>query len=292
MFRDDWVKFGYGMAGLPTNSFAIDYSAAQPHPTLTHPLDIAREVCWRLYDQLGEMTVLLSGGVDSQASAFAFKMAGVPVRFLRARYNGGLNDHDIHSSDAFYEAHAIEIEDVDVDILTFHETELLDWGKRYDCASPHLLCHMKLASIARGPVVFSGCVVSPDGHVGGLTYDTFALERYGRLSGQPCVGYFFTYDPHLHYSMGLVPAALDGSIEPYERKCRIYQECGFPVIPQEVKFHGFEKVKDHYDGHPISMKDRLRHKNASSARPYDLMFRYPLLRKGDSPESTFPIYTR
>lgn len=292
MFRNDWVKFGFGLYGSADNVFTIDYSDAQPHPTLSHPLDIAREVCWRLYDEHGPMTVLLSGGVDSQAVAFAFKMAGTPVRFLRARYNGGLNDHDIHSSDAFYEAHGIEIEDVEVDILTFHETELLDWGRRYDCASPHILCHMKLASIARGPVVFSGCVVSPDGLIGGLDYGTFGLERYGRLSGQPCVGYFLTHDPHLHYSMGLVPAALDGTIEPYERKCRIYQECGFPVMPQPVKFHGFEKVKEHYDDRVIPMKDRIRHKNASSSRPYDLLFRYPLLKDGVNPETTFPIYTR
>ena len=291
MFRDDWVKFGFGMDGRPSNVFTIDYSAATPHPSLAHPLDIARDVCWRLYDEHGEMTVMLSGGVDSQAVAFAFKMAGTPVRFLRGRYNGGLNDHDIHSSDAFYDAHRIEIEDVEVDILGFHDNELLDWGKRYSCSSPHILCHMKLASIARGPVVFSGCVVSPDGIVGGLGYQTFGLERYARLSGQPVIGYFLTHDSHLHYAMGRVPAALDASLPVYERKCRIYQESGFPVMPQPEKFHGFEKVKDHYDDRVISLRDRLKHKASSSSRPYDMLFRYPLLDDIDD-ENIFPVYTR
>ncbi len=291
MFRDDWVKFGFGMDGRAANVFTIDYSAATPHPTLTHPLDIAREVCWKLYDDLGEVTVMLSGGVDSQAVAFAYKMSGVPCRFLRGRYNGGLNDHDIHSSDAFYEEHGIEIDTVEVDILGFHEHELLDWGKRYACSSPHILCHMKLASITRGPVVFSGCVVSPDGAVGGLGYHTFGLERYGEMSGQPVVGFFLTYDPHLHYAMGLVPAALDASMPVYERKCRMYQECGFPVIPQVEKLHGFEKVKDYYDDRVIPPRDRLRFKQGQSSRPYDLLFRYPL-RDGTHDENSLPIYRR
>lgn len=277
MFKDDWVKYGFGLYGAAPNHFIIDYRGAV-HDGPQTPLELAQKVAWELHHDHGPLTVMLSGGVDSQACAYAFKTAGVPVRFVMARYNNGMNDHDILSSEEFYTAHGIEREIIDVDILSFHENELRLWAERYFCTSPHLLSHMRIAAQVGGAVVFSGCVVTSDDAVGRLDYQTFALERYRERSDQPVIGYFFSYDPALHAAFSALPSASRKAtnVEAYSRKCAIYREGGFPVIPQVSKLHGFEKVKEHYDGAALPFEDRIKYKERGSKRPYDFFFRFAL----------------
>lgn len=276
MFKNDWVKYGFSLYGAPSNHFVIDYRGAV-HDGPETPLELAQKVAWDLHHTYGPLTIMLSGGVDSQACAYAFKTAGVPVRFVMARYNDGMNDHDIMSSESFYLTHEIEREIMEVDILAFHETELRLWAERYFCSSPHMLSHMKIASLIEGTVVFSGCLVTSDGFVGNLDYRTFGLERYDERSNQTVIGYFFSYDPALHASFSRCPSATSAAnMDNYVRKCRIYEEAGFPVHPQVSKLHGFEKIKEHYDGVKIPTRERLKHKNRGSNRPYDLMFRFAL----------------
>ena len=278
VFKDDWVKYGFGDNLLPistTEPFVIDYSAAYPHPILNTPLDIAHEACWDIYNRYPKpITLMVSGGVDSQAMAYAFKTAGVPVRYLMARYNDGINDDDIFST-SFYEDNQIPVDIIDLDIIHFHENEIFKWGRLYENHSPHLLSHCKIASmVTEGTVVSSGAVVTRRHH-GEMDYSVFGLDRYARISGKPVVGFFFSYDPCLVWALRDLTNTVK---DHYLSKVSIYNQAGFPVIAQPTgKRHGFEKLKTLYDDRPVSSKTRIRYAGKPSARPYDLLFRYPLM---------------
>ena len=277
MFKDNWVKFGFGdrLSQSPsrTKPFIIDYSAARSHPTLTNPIDIAHEDCWTIYETMPKpITLMVSGGVDSQAMAYAFETSGVPdVRYVWARYNDGLNDHDFETS-SFYTDHGIDVEVMDFDVIGFHENELLEWATTYRNNSPHILTHCRIASLLEGTVVSSGTVVTRQG-TGQMNYSVFGLERYSRLSGQPIIGFFLSYSAELCHSM----LDFKTSSSPYEHKCDVYRRGGFPVLPQTEKMHGFERLKQKYDEVIVSPKIRMKYRKQPSQRSYDLLFRYPLV---------------
>ena len=64
----------------------------------------------------------------------------------------------------------------------------------------------------------------------------------------------------------------------YDIKINRFKQAGFPVIPQQNKFSGFEKIKDYYDKVPnlVTLKDRLQYANKPSKRAFDIAFRYKL----------------
>ena len=280
MFRDDWLKYGFGdeLGPQAANSpFVIDYSGACPHPTLStaSPVELAHDACRHIYQtRQGPLTLMVSGGVDSQAMAYAFHTSGVPCRYVSARYNGGLNDHDILST-SFYDDHGIPVEFIDIDLIHFHEVELKGWANTYQNYSPHLLAHCKIAStIKEGTVVSSGAIVTRQ-NLSETSYSVFGLERYARISNQSVIGFFFAYCPHLVYATRDI--LVDQLEDMYAAKVEVYLRAGFPVIPQTKKFHGFELLKDLYDDREIDPKVRRRYTRYRSARNYDLLFRYPLM---------------
>lgn len=292
MFRDGWVKYGFGPDLEPMSKslpFVIDYRDATPHPKLTHPLKIAQEVCRQMYDSLPKpLTLMVSGGVDSQAMTYAFVTAGVPVRLVMARYQPrGINDHDIVAT--FYREHGLSLDFIEFDVLKFHEEEILDWGIRYQNNSPHIITHMKIASMLdSGTVISAGCVVNRE-PIGTMSYSVFGMERYARISGQNVIGYFFNYDPHLLWAMNDLKPIQSGI---YETKCDLYRQAGFPVVPQPNKLHGFEKVKDLYDERRVDPQRRLQFVGQPSQRPYDLLFRYPLVKSVPYSQDAMTLHPR
>lgn len=278
MYRNGWVKWGFGPNledFSPRSSFQIDYRAAQP--SKFQSLDLAHQACHDIADRYQEITLMLSGGVDSQALAYAFKTSGVKTRYLSTKYTGDFNLHDIADSD-FYHDNDIPVEFNEINILDFHTDELFDWARRFSCHSPHILTHMKIASqIESGVAVGAGCCVTRDGVLGAMNYSVFGLQRYGVRSGQALIPFFFSYTPELHYSFSQTEVGRSNVYpDPYDWKCEIYRAAGYPVVAQPMKFHGFERLKEHFDSHHVDKATRLKYKDRPSSRPYDLLFRHPL----------------
>lgn len=248
--------------------FLIDYSGYDFETRLS-PLEYAVEA----YKQLeGPITVMLSGGVDSQASAYAAKASGrKDVRFVSYVYNGGLNYYDLRTD--FYSMHDINIEYLSIDLIDFHETELIEWAQKYQCGSPHILSHMKLASLHRGTnIIFSGNISNSDQDR--LGFNTVGLERYSDIEDRNVTGYFFNAVPNVFY--GLWHKSDYSERDFYTRKVKTFHAGGFPVIPQRKKLHGFEQLKTYYDGAHIPPSTVMAYKHLPSKRPYDLLFRYPI----------------
>lgn len=292
MFRDDWLRFGFGDDfGPPTTAapFVIDYSAAKPHPIpQASVVEIAHDACRHIHNtRQGPLTLMVSGGVDSQAMAYAFHTSGVPCRYVMARYNNGLNDHDIFAT-SFYEDQGIPVEIIDLDLIHFHEVEMTGWANAYQNNSPHLLTHCKIASMVReGTVVSSGAIVTRQG-LSDMSYSVFGLERFARITKQSIIGFFFAYCPHLVYATRDILVERLNNF--YEAKIEVYHRAGFPVIPQSGKLHGFERVKEMFDDHVVDAATRKRYLRRNSARPYDLLFRYPLtdlVRYSENSKSVF-----
>lgn len=278
MFKNNWARWGFGSQLKtfdPSLPFVMDFSGAGP--TTRAPLELAQEAAWAIHEAATEpLTIMISGGIDSQATAYAFKTAGVPARFVRARFTGGWNDHDFLTK-PFYDQHGIDVEHIDLDIVAFHEFELREWASQYANHSPHFLAHLKIASMLDGHIISSGCLAAKIGKTvfGLVNYSGFALYRYAQASQKNITGYFLNYDPAFVYSVANIGSQLsEGAF--YETKCALYQACGFPVLPQEKKLHGFEHLKDHYDRLHVPPTERMKYMHLPSKRPYDIVFRYGL----------------
>lgn len=278
----DWIKFGFGNELLeyhPTEPFIIDYSAARISDT---PIDeLAAQAIHRITETYpGPYTLVCSGGVDSQAMILAWLRSGVEFNIATGRFNGGMNDHDLENLWLLQKREGFEVQVLDLDVLSFHENELVDWAIRYQCASPHILTHMYICSkVITGTVIASGNYVIKDGILGGSTYMTFGLDRYARWSGQSVVPHFWMHDQELMpaFEMQRRKFNLPDNRDSYTFKCELFKLCGYDVIPQTAKYNGFEKIKEYYDGRQANYKLRVKAKNYGvSNRYYDVVFRYAL----------------
>lgn len=234
--------------------------------------------------------LMVSGGIDSQAVIYLWKLFGKDFIPTSVRYNNGLNDHDLETLPDFAAAQNVDIQYIDFDLLTFYDRDYPILAEQYNCVSPHFGAHLGMTADLEGTVIFSGDFIQNTVYVkqrstiwpGNLCLHTASKFR-------SIVPYFFISSPQLAYSYlyEIISRDLPHDIENlYQSKVDAYRSCGLPVIMQKQKFTGFERVKDYYDIHykdfitpEIKIKYRLNH----SRRTYDLLLRYPYEKKYGTP---------
>lgn len=219
-------------------------------------------------------TLFVSGGVDSQAMLYAWKKSGVPFRAIHVSYQG-FNAHDYMEMAIFAERHSIKIEQMSFDILDFLENRLDDYALTYKCSSPQICTHMAFTEmIKEGTKILSGNVPIPNQP--SMNNTIFGLQRYATLSKANMVPFFLLSDKRSASIAANLAGELDPSItDLYEFKCLLYRELGIPVIPQESKLTGFEKLKEHYDGFPerVTSDMKRRHSSFMWTQVFDHLFR-------------------
>ena len=239
-------------------------------------------------------TLCLSGGVDSQAMLYAWKSSGVEFSTCSAVYNHWLNDYDLANLKQFAKREQLKINYFHLDLMNFLETEHDSYANRYQCGSPQITTFMKVADqIKEGTVVMSGNFKLINS---GIPDDNnFAMFKYGMMSGRHIVPWFFAETEDLFHSFeyyykhkdivieegGFDTGAFDAPpkdnlLLQYEKKVEMYQHFGFPVIPQQNKQNGFERIKEIYDLNTdrISKIDKLsRLPGQRSNRVFDILFR-------------------
>ena len=276
----------------------LDFTVSKFKETVKSPIQAAVEAVNDVVENYPPpYNLFVSGGIDSQAMLYAWKTSKHPFNAYTFRYNQTYNIHDIQTLFLFCEQENIPYTIVDFDYLKFLEEEYDSIAMRYQCSSPQISMHIKMATMFTGTNVFSGNFLLSNSAL--LSHAILGLYRYSRTSeGKNTIPYFFLHTPELAYCISGFQQdnqdnfdEIDKLEEPgYPRKLRIYNLVGFPVIPQEQKFTGFERFKEHYDSHTYvneDLRNRLKYCNKPSARPFDWLFRYPYEEKFGNPSINY-----
>jgi len=263
------------------DTFFFDFSRKK-QTQLMHPLDAAFfTIDYITKNYPPPYTLLLSGGVDSQAMLYGWHLSKVPFETCSAVYNYNLNHHDLSTLKEFSTIHNIKINFVDFDLFNFLENEFERYSDLYLCGSPQICAHMKIAdSIKEGTAIMSGNFIE-NNSLKPLTTNVITLWHYKRLSNKPSIPFFFLETEELAWSFNsysIDPINLPNLSNPaYIQKVKALHHYGFPVIPQEKKYNGFEKVKVWYDENykkPIPLPNKLiRIAGQGSNRIFDLLYR-------------------
>jgi hypothetical protein len=274
----------------------LDFAIPSFKETVRDPLTAAIEAVNDIVNNYpAPYNLMVSGGLDSQAMLYAWKMSGHPFNAYCFRYNKTFNEHDIKTLPIFCEQENISYTIVDFDYFKFLEEEYDSIAKRYKCSSPQISMHIKMASFFEGTCMYSGNFLNIQS--ASLTYALLGVYRFSQTSeGKNIVPYFFLHTPELAYSfnfLGQHRNIKDGrykSILPYYNRVIDCQLAGFPVVAQEKKLNGFEKFKEYYDSHGYVLKDfrnKMKWHSKPSQRPFDWLFRYPYEDQFGEPPLTF-----
>lgn len=291
--NDNWLKYGWGpnysnerVYQAPLNidcsnyDFKLEFDSGLPAATYTIE-QIVKKYPPPYY-------LMCSGGVDSQAMLYAWYLSGVKFKVISIRYYSNeiyFNDYDLVHLEQFCNKINVPVEYLNFDVIKFLETDLVDLAKQTVCDSFQLCTHMKMSELLpTGTTVFAGNFLTNDtiGRGSSVSFTQLSLHRYSLLlesTSRKMVPLFFLHTPELVYSfhknLGPIQWTKDGF---YEYKCNSYRNNGFPIIPQEKKFNGFEKLKEYYDQFydQVPVKSRLMYSRMTSARAIDLLYRYPL----------------
>ena len=290
---------------IDNNDVSIKYKTPDPMP-MTPGLEAATNAIDHIYKKYPPpYTLMLSGGVDSQAMLWAWHKSGKAYNTFCGVYNNGFNENDIGTLREFSALHNIEVNFVGFDLLSFLQNEHSEYVHRYRCGSPHMTTFMKMSEqITEGTVIMSGNFIphlfenrkiTTTFNKPLITKNTFGLYRYGKMTNRSIIPFFFLETEELAHSFkwkGNKAAFLDtpktqqgkeklsstrSDLPEYKNKVFLYQQEGFPVIPQVYKLTGFENVKDYFDehfSHLIQPRDKLYTSiDNVSQRTFDLLLR-------------------
>lgn len=262
----------------------IDFTVPVFKETVKSPLSAAIEAVNDIVEKYPPpYNLLVSGGIDSQAMLYAWKMSTHPFNAVTFRYNQNYNWHDIKTLVDFCHKENIDYQIIDFDYFGFLENEYDTIARQYQCSSPQIAMHIKMAMLLTGTRIFSGNFLLTT--AASLSCAILGTYRFSITDqGKNTIPYFFLHTPELAYSLNYVRHAdnYDYTSLPdelgYHYRVNEYQTTGFPVTAQEKKFTGFEKFKEHYDSHTYVLEDhtnRLKYHSKASHRPFDWLFRYP-----------------
>lgn len=288
----DWTNFS-----ISNDTLNFDFTRKNKEPQLTG-LDAAfYNIDYIVNNYPEPYTLYLSGGIDSQAMLYSWVKSKVPFSTFSGIYNFDSNWYDLYTCNLFAKILDIDITYHDFDLINFLETEHHDYAIKYKTGSPQFTAFIKMAQMTdKGTVIFSGesrpcrTYVCDDPPVAVPDLNSMGLYYYSVIDKRPVVPWFFIETETISYSWEYSPpithAPVIDSYElrlqnqekklGYRRKVEIYHKNRYPVIPQDNKLNGFEKIKEYYDTE-YKIKPTLQDKMAKgfyrSTRIFDLLFR-------------------
>lgn len=222
-------------------------------------------------------TLLVSGGIDSQAMIYAWMVSGIPFKIVHYSYNA-YNSHDTINLLKYLDQFSLPAEIHNFDAISFIQSpELINYAKKYDCSSPQLLTYVKMVEKHPETVIMSGNTFN--GKTVGVNYTHLVLDRFSRMVKKNFVPFFFASNPSITYLSKYLHDRVDPVSTPdiyYFFKKHIYDSFGANVILQNGPKTGFEKIKDLCDIYEIPLHLKYKYKNRSSKRPFDILYRYEL----------------
>lgn len=281
--HDNWVNYGWDKTFSKTkekqNKLHVDYRNYVPSVEKISTIDAALltiDLITKTYP--APYTLMCSGGEDSQAMLWAWKLSGVPFNVVSVRYvTDGVfyNEHDLATLLQFVEKNNIVVQYYDFDVIDFLENGHHDIATKFDCASPQISTYIKMTELVKtGTILFSGNSIknATNTKMGVINWILLSMHRYSLFlketnADRQLIPFFFLHHPKLAY--GFQPHLI-------KHKYDAYVKNGFEIIPIK-KQNGFERIKEHYDQYKnrVSVADRLKYNTMPSNRVMDLLFRYP-----------------
>ena len=281
--NNNWIKYGWGKTFSRTpekyDKLHVDYRDYIPAMEKISAIDAALLTIDSITKtHPAPYTLMCSGGEDSQAMMWAWKLSGVPFNVVSIRYvSDGIffNEHDLVTLGQFAKKNDINVQYYDFDIIDFLENSHHDVATKFDCGSPQISTYIKMTELVKtGTIIFSGNYItnSTQTKTGVVNWILLSMHRYSLFlketnADRQLISFFFLHHPKLAY--GFQPHII-------RHKYDAYVKNGFEIISVK-KQTGFEKVKNHYDQFKdrVSIIDRLNYANLPSNRVMDLLFRYP-----------------
>lgn len=230
-----------------------------------------------------KITVLFSGGVDSEVVVRSFREAHIECEVAILRFKNDLNVHDISYAVMICEKLNMKYKLYDLDIETFWKTTGLAIAKKIKCPSPQLVTTMHLCDQIGGlPVIASGeCLLIknvPADYVPGKSEylsSTWSMWEKEKIAGfyrhfiennSEGIPAFFQYTPELIYSYlvdpfvsKLVNDQIHGKLTTESSKFKIYKQY-FDLI-ERPKYSGFEKILDMEEMYRMQYREVIGHYN-------------------------------
>lgn len=282
-YNNEWFRF----RETPEDRWTISYGACE------RSVAPFKEECYAtarlIRDTVNEpITVLFSGGADSEIVVRAFHDQHIPIKVAICQFSDNLNIHDVSFAVVCCEQLGIRYNLVPLDIRKFWSSEVMDYAERTKCRSPELCSTMWLADQVDGvPVLGSGepyivkrvplLYIDGESPYDRTPWDLYEKEliaawyRHFMVPGQErqAVPGFFQYTPEIMLSfmqdsivLDLVNDRIKGKRSTTTSKLQIYQKY-FPLADRE-KYTGFEKLV----AENISLRAELQAKYPDSAATF------------------------
>lgn len=105
------------------------------------------------------ITVLYSGGIDSEIVMESFRLAGISIKAAFCRYENNYNKHDLKYVEKYCDYYNIKLDIVDLNLVKFWENQAYDYAELVGCITPQLLPGLWLMD------QLDGCLVAATGDV-------------------------------------------------------------------------------------------------------------------------------
>lgn len=247
--------------------------------------------------------IMVSGGIDSQAMLYAWKLFGKDYIPISVRYNTDLNSYDLTTLQQFSKQENINIHYLNFDLLKFYETLYPKVCEKYECSSPQFATYLAMTQRLSGTVIFGGDRLT-DSNSRVIWSKNVCLLNASKVRN--IVPYFFMETPELAYS-GIHDQLIfynqsipNDSIMPssheerhalmYDLKWQSWRQIGFPILKQKNSYTGFEQVKDYYDthcSHMVPPKIKLKFSHRLKVGAYNMALVYPYETKFGIPEYSY-----
>jgi hypothetical protein len=208
-----------------------------------------------------DLTLFMSGGMDSEIALKAFLSAGLRPKLVTVRFPNGGNDHDIGPMLKMVQAMGLQCKIIDFDIEKFVESgECYEVAKRYQAYSLYQQMLLRIAEGYAAPMITIDeveleKVPSIDWDTGKSKMQWIFLKkedqdgvwrRFNDKTGIPALNNFYTYSPESMLSFldlptvdNLINDRIPGKLGWTSSKMQIYAHTGFQFRPRP-KFTGVE----------------------------------------------------
>lgn len=267
--RDNHFQYGYNKQLFNFRTSIEDQWQVRYGPC-TRLVKSFKEECYEAARYIretndGKLTVLFSGGSDSEVVVRAFIDQGISVDIAICRFKYDLNNFDIVYATKYCDDIGLRYHMFDLDIEYFFQTDALIYAERTGIKTPEMCSTMWLADQVDGlPIIGSGeCLLVkelPHDYIPGISaYITtkWALHekeavagwyRHFMLQNRKAVPGFFQYTAELMLSylmdntvVDLVNDRIIGKTSTITSKLGLYQKY-FP-LENRMKYTGFEKIQ-------------------------------------------------